>query len=97
MAKVNCWQFKKCGRQPTGDKADELGVCPAANESLADGINSGIEGGGFAGPWQVPCAAGRFKALLPQNLPTACSANPINWSSRKRGRLLSSRERFWKA
>jgi len=26
---MNCWEFKKCGRQKGGDKADELGVCPA--------------------------------------------------------------------
>ena len=45
MAKVNCWQFKKCGRQPSGEKADELGVCPAAQEGAADGINSGTDGG----------------------------------------------------
>ena len=45
MAKVNCWQFKKCGRQPSGEKTDELGVCPAAIEGAADGINSGVEGG----------------------------------------------------
>ena len=45
MVKVNCWQFKKCGRQPSGEKADELGVCPAAIEAAADGINSGAEGG----------------------------------------------------
>jgi len=26
---MNCWEFKKCGRTPGGDKAKELGVCPA--------------------------------------------------------------------
>ncbi|MDT8302998.1 MAG: methyl-accepting chemotaxis protein [Sedimentisphaerales bacterium] len=25
----NCWEVKKCGRTPGGDKVDELGVCPA--------------------------------------------------------------------
>jgi hypothetical protein len=45
MVKVNCWQFKKCGRQPSGEKVDELGVCPAALEGAADGINSGVDGG----------------------------------------------------
>lgn len=45
MIKVNCWQFKKCGRQPGGEKAGELGVCPAANEDAAEGINCGEKGG----------------------------------------------------
>jgi len=27
--KLNCWEFKKCGRQPGGPKVAELGVCPA--------------------------------------------------------------------
>ena len=30
---VNCWEVKKCGRTPGGDKADELGVCPAYPDS----------------------------------------------------------------
>jgi hypothetical protein len=25
----NCWEVKKCGRIPGGDKAKELGICPA--------------------------------------------------------------------
>lgn len=45
MAKINCWEFKKCGRQPGGEKAGELGVCPASTERSADGVNSGREGG----------------------------------------------------
>lgn len=26
---MNCWEFKKCGRNLGGAKAAELGVCPA--------------------------------------------------------------------
>ncbi|MBU0516343.1 MAG: hypothetical protein KJ621_16395 [Proteobacteria bacterium] len=26
---MDCWEFKKCGREQGGAKADELGVCPA--------------------------------------------------------------------
>jgi hypothetical protein len=42
---LNCWEFKKCGREPGGEKASEMGVCPAATEERADGINSGKNGG----------------------------------------------------
>jgi len=26
---MNCWEFKKCGREANGIKARELGICPA--------------------------------------------------------------------
>ena len=42
---LNCWEFKKCGRQPGGAKATELGVCPASTETRTNGINSGTNGG----------------------------------------------------
>lgn len=45
MGKLNCWEFKKCGREPDGAKAHELGVCPAAAESKAEGVYGGKKGG----------------------------------------------------
>jgi hypothetical protein len=41
MDKQNCWQFMKCGREPGGARAVELGVCPAAIERRLSGVNSG--------------------------------------------------------
>lgn len=43
--KQNCWEFKKCGREPGGSKAGEFGVCSAATETRLDGTNSGTNGG----------------------------------------------------
>lgn len=45
MAKMNCWEFKKCGRQPGGEKASELGICPASSERRTDKVNNGRQGG----------------------------------------------------
>ena len=42
--KINCWEFKHCGKEPNGEKASE-GVCPAALEQRADGIHRGVNGG----------------------------------------------------
>jgi len=42
---LNCWEFKKCGRQPGGSRAAELGVCPSAVDSGVDGMNGGLNGG----------------------------------------------------
>jgi hypothetical protein len=45
MEKNNCWEIKKCGRNPGGMKVAELGLCPAAVEEKTNGINSGKNGG----------------------------------------------------
>jgi len=45
MNKINCWEAKKCGREVGGEKAKELGVCPAYTESKLDGVHSGKNSG----------------------------------------------------
>ena len=45
MAKINCWEFKKCGREPNGAKAKEMGVCPATTEISCSEINGGKNAG----------------------------------------------------
>ena len=45
MAKVNCWEYLKCGREPGGVTVDELGLCPAAIDNRTDGIHRGKYGG----------------------------------------------------
>ena len=53
--RLNCWEFKGCGREPGGSKVAEFGVCPAATEAACDGINGGKNGGRYC--WRV---AGTF-------------------------------------
>ncbi len=43
--KINCWQFKKCGREPGGTQESLLGTCSAAKAKQANGIHNGINGG----------------------------------------------------
>lgn len=45
MSKQNCWEFIKCGREPGGEKASELGVCPSITAISADRANGGKNGG----------------------------------------------------
>lgn len=45
MAKENCWECFKCGRQPGGEKVSELGECVASTEKKFNGINNGQNGG----------------------------------------------------
>lgn len=37
----NCWEVKKCGRQPGGSLVLDLGICPAALNSSLEGIHGG--------------------------------------------------------
>ncbi|MCP4591761.1 MAG: hypothetical protein GY842_13560 [bacterium] len=41
----DCWEYKKCGREPNGPKVGEFGVCPAAELAEADGFCGGTNGG----------------------------------------------------
>jgi len=45
MAKINCWEFKKCGREAGGLRVNEMGICPASMFVEADGFLGGKNGG----------------------------------------------------
>lgn len=45
MEKLNCWEFKQCGREPGGIYVHDLGICPAATEERLDGVHDGINAG----------------------------------------------------
>lgn len=40
MGKLNCWEFKQCGREPGGKKND-LGICPATVDPRLHGVHGG--------------------------------------------------------
>jgi hypothetical protein len=43
--KLNCWEVKKCGREPEGANRLEFGICPAATEIKLDGTHGGSNAG----------------------------------------------------
>jgi hypothetical protein len=45
VLRQNCWEHKKCGRNQGGDKVAEMGVCPAATQTSANGCNNGTNAG----------------------------------------------------
>jgi hypothetical protein len=55
MSKLNCWEIEKCGREPGGNRVNDLGVCPAATDTSCDGLNGGKNAGRIC--WAV---AGTF-------------------------------------
>ena len=60
--KLNCWQFKNCGRESGGLLADLLGACPVAQAGKYDGENGGIAAGRVC--WKVPGACLRCEGTL---------------------------------
>ena len=42
---MNCWEFMQCERQFGGEKASELGICPAAIDTTLNQVNGGINAG----------------------------------------------------
>ena len=44
-SKINCWEFMKCGREPDGVNAPTLGVCPAATNTILNGVHNGKNSG----------------------------------------------------
>ncbi len=51
LKKLNCWEFKNCGREEGGVNTEEFGICPASQSMEFDEVNDGINGGRFC--WVV--------------------------------------------
>ena len=49
--RLNCWQFRNCGRERGGLLSDLLGVCPVADAMKYDGINHGTAAGRYC--WKI--------------------------------------------
>lgn len=62
--RLNCWEFKQCGRQPGGSKAEELGICPAAVEASFDGINLGKNAGRICWAVAGTCCGGKVQGTF---------------------------------
>jgi len=70
--KINCWEFKKCGRQPGGPRAAELGVCEAARTAGA-GFNGGVGAGRICWAVAGTLCGGKVQGTFAQKV-TNCMA-----------------------
>ena len=66
--KLNCWEFMKCGREPGGNKADELGICPVGTETSANSLNGGINGGRICWVIARTCCKDKVKCYVTQQI-----------------------------
>ncbi len=64
----NCWDFKKCGRQPGGERVADLGLCPASTEKRADGLNAGRNGGRICWALTGTLCGGKVQGTFAQKL-----------------------------
>ncbi len=78
MAKINCWEFKKCGRQPGGNMVDELGVCPAAVFDDMKGVNGGLNGGRCCWIVAGTFCAGKVEGTFAQKIDQCMSCDFFN-------------------
>lgn len=66
--KLNCWEYLKCGREPKGAKAKEMGICPASVKTITNEMNGGKNGGracwAVAGTFCGGTAQGSFAEKL---------------------------------
>jgi hypothetical protein len=59
VGKLNCWDYKHCGREPGGENAVKHGVCPVANATSFNGLHGGKNAGRAC--WAVPSTLGDNK------------------------------------
>ncbi len=62
--KINCWEFMKCGREPGGARASELGTCVAATDSSYGGINAGKNAGRICWAVAGTCCDGKIQGTF---------------------------------
>ncbi len=90
----NCWEFKRCGREPGGAGVAELGVCPAAITSEAHGANGGERGGGICWAVAGTLCGGRIRGTFAEKMLACMQCDFFDFVRRETGasfRLLPDR------
>ena len=68
MSSLNCWEAKKCERQPGGAKVSELGVCPVTTTSKVNGVNGGKNGGRVCWAIAGTLCGGKVQGIFSQKM-----------------------------
>lgn len=75
MTKINCWEFKKCGRENGGAKVHELGVCPSAIAVNMNGLNNGNNGGRICWVIAGSFCGGKVQGTFAEKQPVCMSCD----------------------
>jgi len=87
---VNCWEFKKCGREPGGAKAAELGMCPASTDTRADGLHAGRNGGRVCWAVAGTLCGGRRQGTFADKIGNCMTCNFYNEVYQQEGKGFES-------
>ena len=85
MRKQNCWEVKKCGREPGGSQVHMLGVCPVSTEVRLHGVHGG-NGAGRA-CWVVAgsLCGGKVQGTFAQKFQSCTSCDFYNLVKKEEG------------
>lgn len=86
MERKNCWKFLKCGREPNGEKADELGICPASLSNEFDGFNNGKKSGRFCWVVAGTYCDGEVSGTYAQKLQNCINCDFLKYVNNEEGR-----------
>lgn len=86
----NCWEAKKCGRQPGGSRVSDLGVCPAAIEDKANGMNGGRHGGRVCWALSGTLCGGAVQGTFAQKLSTCMQCDFYHLVQTEQGKTFES-------
>ena len=75
MTRMNCWEFQDCGRELGGKKTNELGACPASEESKLNGINDGKNAGRACWALAGTHCSGEIQGTYAQKLGTCLNCD----------------------
>lgn len=86
----NCWEVKKCGREPGGSKVSEFGVCPAAVETKTNGINNGKNGGRVCWALAGTLCGGKVQGTFASKLSNCINCDFYKSVQKEEGKSITS-------
>lgn len=85
--KLNCWEFKRCGREVDGFRVAELGICPACMEARTDGMNNGVNGGRVCWAVSGTFCGGNIQGTFAQKVATCVDCDFYQYVQEDEGEL----------
>lgn len=61
MKKINCWEFMRCGKGPSGIGNNKSNICPILAETSANTLNGGVNGDRICWVIAETCCNGEMK------------------------------------
>lgn len=76
--RMNCWEFKQCGREPGGTRVEQLGVCPVTKHERLNGSHGGKNAGRACWVVAGSLCGGKIQGTFAQKLRNCWSCDFMN-------------------